>query len=145
MLRGSPNLLVSPTKGTDCMCISETEEEGNQQKHPTSTVVLTDITTTVVGVLPLCPVTQSQTSPPIKQSVPTALDTNWVAQERLRDQMMREVRQLQTKLKEPTPTPLVAPSGNPTPLKWDTKALPQHDEIVSEAQPNHTMETPQTT
>ena len=30
-------------------------------------------------------------------------------------------------------------------LKWDTKALPQHDDIVSEAQPNPTMETYQTT
>ena len=58
---------------------------------------------------------------------------------------MREVRQLQTELEEPTPTPSVAPSGDSTPLEWDTKALPQYDEIVSDAQPNHTMETPQTT
>ena len=58
---------------------------------------------------------------------------------------MTEVWQLQTELEEPTPAPSVAPSGDSTPLEWDTKALPQHDNIVSDTQPNHTTETPQTT
>ena len=58
---------------------------------------------------------------------------------------MREVHQLQTELKEPTPAPSVAPSGDSTPLEWDPKALPQHDDIVSDTQPNHTTETPKTT
>ena len=49
---------------------------------------------------------------------------------------MREVRQLQTKLEEPTPTPSVAPSGNSIPLEWDPQALPQQDDIVSDTQPN---------
>ena len=106
--------------------------------------MITDVTTATVGVLPLCPVTQSQTSPPTKQSVPTALDTDWVAQERLRDQMMREVQQLQTELEESTPAPSVAPSGDSTPLEWDPKALPQHDDIVSDIQLSHTIETPKT-
>ena len=107
--------------------------------------MITDVTTAAVGVLPLRPVTRSQTSPPTKQSVPTALDTDWVAQERLWDQMMREVRQLQTKLEEPTPAPSMAPSGDSTPLEWDPKALPQHDDLVSDTQLNHTAETPTTT
>ena len=89
----------------------------NQQKPFTSTVVITDVTTAIVGVLLLRPVSRSQTSLPIKQLVPTALDIDWVAQERLRDQMMREVRQLQTELEEPTPTPSLAPSGDSTPLE----------------------------
>ena len=59
--------------------------------------------------------------------------------------MMREVRQLQTELEEPTPAPSVAPSGDSTPLEWDPKALPQHDDLVSNTQPNHTTETPKTT
>ena len=58
---------------------------------------------------------------------------------------MREVQQLQTELEEPTPTPSVPPSSDSTPLEWDTKALSQHDEIVFDTQPNHTMERPQTT
>ena len=58
---------------------------------------------------------------------------------------MREVRQLQTKLEEPTPAPSVARSSDSTPLEWDPKALPQHDDIVSDTQPNHTTETPKTT
>ena len=59
---------------------------------------------------------------------------------------MREVRQLQTELEEPTPAPSLAPSSDSILLKWDTKALPQHDEIVSDnSQPNHTTETPQAT
>ena len=58
---------------------------------------------------------------------------------------MREVQQLQTELEEPTLAPSVAPSRDSTPLEWDTKALPQHDEIVSDTQPNHTTERPQTT
>ena len=128
-----------------CPTSSSGHPKPNQQKSPTSIVVITDVTTAVVGVLPLRPVTRSQTSPPTKQSVPTALDTDWVAQERLLDQMMREVWQLQTKLEEPTPAPLVAPSGDSTPLEWDPKALPQHDDIVSDTQPNHTTETLKTT
>ena len=59
--------------------------------------------------------------------------------------MMREVRQLQTELEEPTPAPSVASSGDSTPLEWDIQALPQHDDIVSNAQLNHTTETPKTT
>ena len=59
--------------------------------------------------------------------------------------MMREVRQLQTELEESTPAPSVAPSGDSTPLEWDSKALPQHDDLVSDTQPNHTAETPTTT
>ena len=58
---------------------------------------------------------------------------------------MREVRQLQTELEESTPVPLVAPSGDSIPLEWDSKALPQHDNLVSDTQPNHTAETPMTT
>ena len=58
---------------------------------------------------------------------------------------MREVRQLQTELEEPTPAPSVAPSGDSIPLEWDTKALPQHDDIVSDTQPKNTTETPKTT
>ena len=127
-----------------CAYLKQKKKE-NQQKPPTSTVVITDVTTGAVGVLPLCPITRSQTSPRIKQSVPTALDTDWVAQERLRDQMMREVRQLQTELEEPTSSSSLAPSGNSTPLEWDTKALPQHDDNVSDPQPNHTTEIPQAT
>ena len=58
---------------------------------------------------------------------------------------MREVRQLQTELEEPTSLPSLAPSGDSTPLEWDTKALPQHDDNVSDPQPNHTTEIPQAT
>ena len=108
-------------------------------------MVITNVTIAIVGVLSLRPVTRSQTSPPTKQSVPTALDIDWVAQERLRDQMMKEVRQLQIELEEPTPAPSVAPSGNSIPPEWDPKALSQHDDIVSDTQPNHTMEIPKTT
>ena len=113
-------LLKDPTV---CTYLKQRKKE-NQQKPPNSTVVITDVTTAAVGVLPLCPITRSQTSPPIKQSVPTALDTDWVAHERLRDQMMREVRQLQTELEELTLAPSVAPLCDSTPLEWDTKALP---------------------
>ena len=81
-------LLKDPTI---CSYLKQRKKE-HQQKPPTSTVVITDVTTTAVSVLPLRTVTRSQPSPPITQSVPTALDTDWVAQERLRDQMMREVR-----------------------------------------------------
>ena len=102
-------------------------------------MVITDVTTAAVGVLPLRPITCNQTSPPKKQTVPTALDTDWVAQEQLRDQMMREVHQLQTELEEPTSSP----SGDSTPLEWDTKALHQHDDNISDPQPNHTTEIPQ--
>ena len=104
-----------------------------------------DVTTAAVGVLPLRPVTRSQTSLPTKQSVPTALDTDWVAQERPRDQMIREVRQLQNELEELTSAPSVIPSGNSTPLEWHPKALPQLDDLVSDTQPNHTTEIPKTT
>ena len=58
---------------------------------------------------------------------------------------MREVRQLQTELEALTPAPSMAPSGDSTPLEWDPKALPQHDDLVSDTQPNHTTETPKTT
>ena len=58
---------------------------------------------------------------------------------------MREVRQLQTELEEPTPAPSIAPLGDSTPLEWDPKALPQHDDLVSDTQPNHTTEIPKTT
>ena len=130
---------------TVCAYLKQRKKE-NQQKPPTSTVVITDVTTAAVGVLPLRPVTRSQTSPPKTQTVPTTLDTNWVAQERLRDQIMSlEVRQLQTKLEEPTSSPSLAPSGDSTPLEWDTKALPQHDDNVSDPQSNHTTEIPQAT
>ena len=108
-------------------------------------VEIKDVTTVVVGILPLRPVTISQTSLPTKQSVPTALDTDWVAQERLRDQMMREVRELQNELEESTSAPLVTPSGDTTPLEWDPKALPQHDDLVSDTQPNPKTETLKTT
>ena len=107
-------------------------------------VELKEVTTAAVGVLPLRPVTKSQTCLSNKQSVPTALDTDWVAQERLQDQMMREVRQLQNELEEPTSAPSVTPSGDTTPLAWDPKALPQHDDLVSDSQSNHTTETPKT-
>ena len=59
--------------------------------------------------------------------------------------MMREVRQLQNELEEPTSAPSVTPSGDTTPLAWDPKALPQHDDLVSDSLPNHTTETPKTT
>ena len=58
---------------------------------------------------------------------------------------MREVRQLQNELEEPTSASSVTPSGDTTPLEWDPKALPQHDDLVSETQPNPKMETPKTT
>ena len=70
-------LLKDPTV---CAYLKQRKKE-NQQKPPTSTVVITNITTAALGVLPLRLVTRSQTSPPIKQSVPTALDIDWVAQE----------------------------------------------------------------
>ena len=59
--------------------------------------------------------------------------------------MMREVRQLQNELEEPISEPSITPSGNTTPLAWDPKALPQHDDLVSDSQPNHTTEIPKTT
>ena len=127
-----------------CAYLKQRKKE-NQHKTPTSTVEIKDVTTVAVGVLPLRPVTRSQTSPPTKQLVPTALDTDWVAQERLRDQMMREVRQLRNKLEEPTSTPSITPSGDTTPLEWDPKALSQHDDMVSDTQPNHPTETLGTT
>ena len=74
-------LLKDPTV---CVYLKQRKKE-NQQKPPTSTMVITDVTTATVGVLSLRPITQSQTSPPKIQTVPTALDTDWVAQERLRD------------------------------------------------------------
>ena len=58
---------------------------------------------------------------------------------------MREVRQLQNELEEPTSIPSVSPSGDTTPLAWDPQALPQHDDIVSGSQPNHMTTTPKTT
>ena len=58
---------------------------------------------------------------------------------------MREVRQLQNELEEPTSAPTITPSGDTTPLAWDPKALPQHDNFVSDSQPNHTTVTPKTT
>ena len=134
-------LLKDPTV---CAYLKQRKKE-NQHKNPTSTVEIKEVTIAAVGVLPLRPVTRSQTSLPTKQSVPTALDTDWVAQERLRDQMMREVRQLQNELEEPTSAPSVSPSGDTTPLAWDPQALPQHDDLVSDSQPNHTTATPKTT
>ena len=134
-------LLKDPTV---CAYLKQRKKE-NQHKNPTSTVEIKEVTIAAVGVLPLRPVTRSQTSLPTKQSVPTALDTNWVAQERPWDQMMREVRQLQNELEEPTSAPSVTPSGDTTPLEWDPNALPQHGDFVSDTQPNHTTETPRTT
>ena len=134
-------LLKDPTV---CAYLKQRKKE-NQHKTPTSMVEIKDVTTAAVGVLPLHPVTRSQTSLPTKQSVATTLDTDWVEQERLRDQMMREVRQLQNELEEPTSAPSVTPSGDTTPLEWDPKALPQHDDLVSETQPNPKTKTPKTT
>ena len=127
------------------MCLSEAEEEGKPTQDPYLNGRIKDVTTAAVGVLPLRPVTKSQTLLPTKQSVPTALDIDWVAQERLRDQMMREVRQLQNELEEPTSAPSVTPSGDTTPLEWDPKALPQHDDLICDTQPNPKTETPKTT
>ena len=129
---------------TVCAYLKQRKKE-NQHKNPISTVEIKEVTTAAVGVLPLRPVTRSQTALPTKQSVPTALDTDWVAKKRLQDQMMREVRQLQNELEEPTSAPLVTPSDDTTPLAWDPKALPQHDDLVSDSQPNHTTKTPKTT
>ena len=134
-------LLKDPTV---CAYLKQRKKE-NQHKTLTSTVEIKDVTTAAVGILPLCPVTRNQTSLPTKQSVPTALDIDWVAQERLRDQMMREVRQLQNELEEPTSAPSITPSGDTTPLEWDPKALPQHDDMVSDTQSNHPTETLGTT
>ena len=134
-------LLKDPTV---CAYLKQRKKE-NQHKIPTSIVEIKDDTTAAAGVLPLRLITRSQTSPPTKQSVPIALDTDWVAQERLRDQMMREVRQLQNELEEPTSAPSITPSGDTTPLEWDPKALPQHDDMVSDTQPNHPTETLGTT
>ena len=58
---------------------------------------------------------------------------------------MREVRQLQNELEEPTSAPSITPSGDATPLEWDPKALPQHDDMVSDTQLNHLTETLETT
>ena len=58
---------------------------------------------------------------------------------------MQEVRQLQNELEEPTSAPSVTPSGDTTPLEWDPKALPQQGDMVSDTQPNHPMETLETT
>ena len=58
---------------------------------------------------------------------------------------MKEIRQLQNELEESTSAPSVLPSSDFTPLEWDPKALPQHDDLISDTQPNHTMETPKTT
>ena len=58
---------------------------------------------------------------------------------------MREVRQLQNELEEPTSAPSVSPLGDTTPLAWDPQALPQHDNLVSDSQPNHMTATPKTT
>ena len=95
-----------------CAYLKQRKKE-NQHKTPTSTVEIKDVTTAAVGVLPLRSVTRSQTSPPTKQSVPTTLDTDLIAQERLRDQMMREVRQLQNELEEPTSAPSITPQATP--------------------------------
>ena len=127
-----------------CAYLKQRKKE-NQHKTPTSIVEIKDVTTAAVGVLPLRLVTRSQTSPPTKQSVPTTLDTNWVAQERLQDQMMREVRQLQNELEESISAPSITPSGDTTPLEWDPKALRQHDNMVFDKQPNHPTETLGTT
>ena len=54
---------------------------------------------------------------------------------------MKEVGQLQTELEEQSSSP----SGDSTPLEWDTKALPQDDDNVSDPQPNHTTEILQAT
>ena len=59
--------------------------------------------------------------------------------------MMREVRQLQNELEEPTFAPSVSPLDDTTPLAWDPQALPQHDDLVSDSQPTHTTATPKTT
>ena len=69
------SLLKDPTV---CSYLKQRKKE-NQQKSPTSTVVIIDVTTAALSVLPLRRVIQSQTSPPITQSVPTTLDTDWVA------------------------------------------------------------------
>ena len=58
---------------------------------------------------------------------------------------MRKVRQLQNELEEPFSAPSITPSGNTTPLEWDPKVLPQHDDMVSDTQPNHPTETLGTT
>ena len=68
-------LLKDPTV---CAYLKQRKKE-NEQKSPTSKVVITDVTTAAIDVLPLLLVTRSQTLPPIKQSVPTALDIDWVA------------------------------------------------------------------
>ena len=73
-----------------CAYLKQRKKE-NQHKNPTSTVEIKEVTTAAVGVLSLRPITRSQTALPTKQSVPTALDTDLVAQERLQDQMIREV------------------------------------------------------
>ena len=134
-------LLKDPTV---CAYLKQRKKE-NQYKTLTSTVEIKNVTTAAVGVLPLCPVTRSKTLLPTKQSVPTALDNDWVAQERLRDQLMREVRQLQNELEEPTSAPSVTPSGDTTPLEWDPKALLQHDDLIFDTQLNPKTETPKTT
>ena len=74
-------LLKDPTV---CAYLKQRKKE-NQHKNPTSTVEIKEVTTVAVSVLPLRPVTRSQTSLPTKPSVPIALDTDWVAQERLWD------------------------------------------------------------
>ena len=134
-------LLKDPTI---CAYLKQRKKE-NQYTNPTSTMEIKEVTTAAVGVLPLRPVTRSQTTLPTKQSIPTALDTDWVAQEQLRNQMMREVRQLQNELEEPTSAPSVTLLGNTTPLAWDPTALLQHDVLVYDSQPNQTTETSKTT
>ena len=57
-------LLKDPTV---CAYLKQRKKE-NQQKTPTSTVVITDVTTAAVGVLPLRSVTRSQTSLPTARS-----------------------------------------------------------------------------
>ena len=64
---------------TVCSYLKQRKKE-HQQKPPTSRVVITDVTTAAVSVLSLRPVTRSQTSPPTTQSVPTTLETDWIAQ-----------------------------------------------------------------
>ena len=65
-------LLKDPTV---CAYLKQRKKE-NQQKPPASTVVITDVITIAVGVLPLRLVTRSQPSPPKKQTIPTTLDTD---------------------------------------------------------------------
>ena len=145
MSRVSPNLSVSPTKGPDCMFISETEEE----RIPTEAPYLNN------GDY-RCHHSNRECPTPLSGHLKPNLTTNNRVNTNSFRHRLGSTRatagsndegspSTSIRIAEPTPAPSLAPSSDSTPLEWDTKALPQHDKIISNSQPNHTTETPHAT